>query len=93
MDSATSRIQTTVPEYAQTYPEPAKMGVMPAYGFFIRHANNIELSDISIHYLGAETRPAFYIGDVKNITLRNVDAQPVKGKSLFVLKNVSGLKK
>lgn len=93
MDSAISSIQTTVPEYAQTYPEPAKMGVMPSYGFFIRHAAGIELSDISIHYLGAETRPAFYIEDVKNITLRNVDAQPVKGRSLFVLKNVEGLKR
>lgn len=66
---------------------------MPSYGFFIRHAAGIELSDISIHYLGAETRPAFYIEDVKNITLRNVDAQPVKGRSLFVLKNVEGLKR
>ncbi len=90
MDSATTRIQTTVPEYAQTYPEPAKMGVMPSYGFFIRHAAGIELNDVHIRYLGEETRPAFYIEDVKNITLRNVEAQPAKGSSLFVLKNVSG---
>lgn len=90
IDSAASRIQTTVPEHEKTYPEPAKMGVMPSYGFFIRHAARIELNDVHIRYLGNETRPAFYFEDVKNITLRNVEAQPVKGSSLFVLKNVSG---
>lgn len=89
IDSAVSRVQTKVPEYAQSYPEPAKMGVMPSYGFFIRHASGIELNDVQIRYLGTETRPAFYLEDVKNITLRNVQAQPVEGSSLIVLKHVS----
>lgn len=90
IDSAFTSVQKLVPEHEKAYPEPAKMGVLPAYGFFIRHAKNLELNNIEISYLGAETRPAFYIEDVKGMEMRNVKAKPVAGSSLFVLKNVSG---
>lgn len=90
IDSPLSRIQTKVPEYEKDYPEPQKMGVMPAYGFFIRHSKNIELTNVEISYLGKETRPAFVIDDVQGIELRNVKAQPVPGVAPFALKNVGG---
>ncbi|HYO23141.1 MAG TPA: hypothetical protein VER36_12110, partial [Flavisolibacter sp.] len=88
MDSAVSKIPAEVPEHEKTYPEPAKMGIMPAYGFFIRHARNIELNNVEVSFLGAETRPAFVLDDVKGIELRNIKAKPAKGASLFVLKNI-----
>jgi polygalacturonase len=88
IDSSAAKIQTVVPEYEKTYPEPQKFGVLPAYGFFIRHARNIELNNVQISYLGNETRPAFVLDDVKGIELRNVKAQPVKGTSMFVLRKV-----
>jgi polygalacturonase len=88
IDSPAAKIQTIVPEYEKTYPEPQKFGVLPAYGFFIRHARNIELNNVQISYLGNETRPAFVLDDVKGIELRNVKAQPVKGTSMFVLRKV-----
>jgi polygalacturonase len=88
IDSPLARIQTTVPEYEKTYPEPQKFGVLPSYGFFIRHAKNIELNNVQVSYMGKETRPAFILDDVKGIELRNVKAQPVNGTSLFVLKKV-----
>jgi polygalacturonase len=88
IDSPAAKIQTVVPEYEKTYPEPQKFGVLPAYGFFIRHARNIELNNVQISYLGNETRTPFVLDDVKGIELRNVKAQPVKGTSLFVLRKV-----
>jgi polygalacturonase len=89
MDSAVTAIQTTVPEHEKTYPEPAKMGVMPAYGFFIRHVKNIELNNVHISYLGKEIRPPFVLDDVKKIELNNLKAQPVQGVPLFKMTNVS----
>jgi polygalacturonase len=91
IDSPLSKIQLDVPEHEKTYPEPQKMGVMPAYGFFIRHAKNIALNNVEVSYLGKETRPAFVIEDVKSVELRNVKAQPVISASLFVLKNLEHL--
>jgi polygalacturonase len=88
IDSPAAKIQTVVAEYEKTYPEPQKFGVLPTYGFFIRHARNVELDNIQISYLGNETRPPFVLDDVKGIELRNVKAQPVKGTSMFVLRKV-----
>ncbi len=91
MDSATSRIQTVVPEYEKTYPEPQKMGVMPAYGFFIRHGKNIALNNVEIHYMGNETRPPFYVEDVDGFEMRNVKAQPVANANIFIGNNILNL--
>jgi hypothetical protein len=88
MDSAQSKIPAVVPEHEKTYPEPAKMGIMPAYGFFIRHAKGIQLNNVEVSFMGAELRPAFVIDDVNGIYLFNVKAQAVGDSKSFLLKNV-----
>jgi len=52
------------PEDETDYPEPNSFGSMPAYGFFIRHVNGIELRDIEIQTLQPDARPAFVLSDV-----------------------------
>lgn len=88
LDSPATKIQTVVPEYEKAYPEPHKFGVLPAYGFFIRHVKGIELNNVEISFLGSESRPAFFVNDVKGISLRNTKAQKGNGSSLFVLQQV-----
>ncbi|WP_242691690.1 rhamnogalacturonidase [Desertivirga arenae] len=89
IDSAESVIQKVVPEDSKgSYPEPQKFGVIPSYGFFIRHAKNIQMDNVELSFLGKETRPAIIIDDVKNIELNNVEAQRAPGAALVVLKNV-----
>lgn len=90
IDSAESKIQKTVPEYEKTYPEPEKFGVMPSYGFYIRHAKNFELNNVEVSFLGKETRPAFILIDVKGIQLNNVRAQKAGDAPVLTLKDVSG---
>ena len=91
LDSLENNIQKEVPEYEKAYPEPQKFGVLPAYGFFIRHAKNMELNNINLYLLGDEKRPAMMLTDVKGIKLRNVSAAKGSNPSLLVLKDVSGL--
>jgi polygalacturonase len=91
IDSPLTVIQTMVPEHEKSYPEPQKMGVMPSYGFFIRHVKNIAMNNVEISYIGKETRPPFVMDDVKGIELRNVKSQPVPGAPLFRLKNVENI--
>jgi hypothetical protein len=91
IDSPLTKIQTVVPEHEKTYPEPQKMGVMPSYGFFIRHAKNVRMNNVQVSYLQKETRPSFVINDVTGIELRNVKAQPVAAAPLFVLRNVENI--
>ena len=84
-------IQQEVPEFEKGYPEPQKFGVIPAYGFFIRHVKNMELSNINLYLLGDETRPAMIVDDVKGIKFRNVTAEKGINSALIVVKNVSNL--
>jgi hypothetical protein len=39
-----------VPEKVENYPESAMFGPLPAYAWFIRHANNLTISDIEVSY-------------------------------------------
>ena len=89
IDSAESKIQKEVPEYEKAYPEPEKFGVMPSYGFYIRHAKNVEMNNVEVSFLGKETRPAIILTDVKNIQFNNVKAQKAGKSPVLVLKEVT----
>lgn len=89
LDSAETKIQKVVPEYEKAYPEPQKFGIMPAYGFYIRHAKNFEISNVEVSFLGREIRPAFILTDVKGIQLNNVKAQKAGNAPVLVLNDVS----
>ena len=84
-------IQQEVPEYEKGYPEPQKFGIIPAYGFFIRHVKNIELNNVNLYLLGNETRPAMILNDVKGIKLRNVTTDKGTDSRTLVMKDVSEL--
>ena len=45
-------------ELGDGYPEPGKMGTLPAYGIFARHVRDLELANISVSFLTNDFRPA-----------------------------------
>lgn len=90
IDSAASKIQQVVPEHEKLYPEPEKFGVLPAYGFFIRHAKNVKLNNLEVSYLGTETRAPIILDDVKDITINQVKAQIPAGMPMYQLNKVIG---
>jgi polygalacturonase len=90
MDSSFTKIPAIVPENEKGYPEPAKMGIMPAYGFFIRHVKGIKMNNVEVGYMGKEIRPAIIMDDVKEADLFRVKTQVVPGTKSIVLNNVEG---
>ncbi len=65
-----------VPEQEKAYPENKMFGPsLPAYGFFIRHADNITLDNIHINLLYNDERYAFYLEDAHHICLNGVTLQ------------------
>jgi len=88
MDSSFSKIRAIVPESEKDYPEPAKMGIMPAYGFFIRHVKNVKLNNVEVSYMGKEVRPAVVMNDVKAAELFRVSLQTVPGVKTIILNDV-----
>ena len=60
-------IKTEVPEVIAKYPENSMFGsILPASGFYIRHADGITLSNIKMITKNKDERPMFYLDDVKN---------------------------
>ncbi|MCK5464867.1 MAG: glycoside hydrolase [Bacteroidales bacterium] len=60
-----------VPELEDLYPESTMFGELPAYGFFIRHAEDISLSDITTSTIDPDMRKPVLTQDVRGITLTN----------------------
>ena len=73
------------------YPEPQNHGPMPAYGFFVRHVKNLELSDIQVSTEKPDVRPPFVIEQAKGVGLSNVKATRGEGVPMVILRNVEGL--
>jgi polygalacturonase len=79
----------TVPEKETAYPDPQEFGKIPAYGFYIRHAKNITLTNVELKLENDDARPPFILEDVKGATFINVKASHSAGVSSFILKNVT----
>jgi len=79
------------PENERLYPEPWMFGLIPSSGFFIRHACNITLEDISLSYLSSEVRPTFYLEDVDKISLIRVKSKLEPEVNRMIQKNVTNL--
>lgn len=76
------------PERETNYPEPSMFGELPAYGFFIRHARGVELSNVEVGFMTEDLRPAFHLEDVRGATFLGIAAQKAADVPTFVLKNV-----
>jgi polygalacturonase len=77
------------PEKEAAYPDPPMFGPMPSQGFFIRHAKNIEISNVRIVSMSLDERPSFVLQDVDGadfFRIRTVEASSVPK---FVLNEVS----
>jgi polygalacturonase len=79
------------PEREKEYPEPSMFGLLPAYGFFIRHAKGIEMDNVDVGFLSEDRRPAFVLDRVSGARFQNVKAQKAAGVATFVLRNVENL--
>jgi polygalacturonase len=76
------------PENETEYPEPARLGVMPAYGFFLRHVNGVEFNNVTVGTIKEEFRPPFVLDGVRRAAFNNVDAPHAPGVPALLLKNV-----
>ncbi|MCX6333679.1 MAG: glycoside hydrolase family 28 protein [Bacteroidia bacterium] len=80
-----------VPGFEKEYPEPYRFGTLPSYGFFIRHADGVQLDNIEVSFMENDMRPAFFLDDVKNADFMFVKAKKAEGIPSISLKNVTNL--
>lgn len=60
-----------VPELEAHYPEFTIFVPLPAYGFYVRHAREVVLSNIRLETTLPDARPALFCDDVESLELNN----------------------
>ena len=79
------------PEAEDAYPEPSMFGTLPAFGFFVRHAEGISMRDIFVTTSSPDSRPPMVLQDVRRMTLDHVEATRGGGPFFADLTDVSNL--
>jgi polygalacturonase len=79
-------------ELSNGYPEPSKLGILPAYGIFARHIKDLELANLHVSFATNDLRPAAAFADIQGLEIDNFKPQVADGVPPAVFAdNVSGL--
>ena len=66
--------RTDVPELRDRYPEYFMFGILPAYGFYARHVEELSLDKIKLTLLSKDMRAAIFCDDVENLEIFRLTA-------------------
>lgn len=72
--TAEEAAHTEVPENADRYPENTMFGVLPAYGFYLRHARGVTLDNIRLDLSADDARPSLLADDVADLQITRLRA-------------------
>jgi len=81
----------TVPDVPQKHPRGDMFGKLPAYGFYVRHAKNIEFEGIYLDTIEIEKRPALVADDVDGLKIEDFSSKTPEDTQKTVFKNVRNL--
>ncbi len=73
----------SVPELATSYPEFSKFRELPAWGVYIRHAKDIQFSNVSLVCQRKDYRTAIVIDDVHHAEFRLINVKEAVNKKPF----------
>jgi polygalacturonase len=77
-----------IPEVVDRYPEAWMMGHLPAYGFYIRHADRIRMKNVECLAESPDERPAIVCDDVEDATFDGLKLMaPSGGAPVFDLRS------
>lgn len=84
-----------VPELRDAYPDPELFGVVPSWGMFARHVENLQLRNVELRALNPDARPAVFIEDARGVGLYDVTLSGVgasAGSELFEIRDSEGIR-
>lgn len=76
-----------VPEREDEYPEFSMFGELPAWAFYVRHVNGVEMKNITVKLQHADYRPAFVFDDVQKIRMDGISLPKDHESQAIVLNN------
>ncbi|RIJ46462.1 glycoside hydrolase family 28 protein [Maribellus luteus] len=73
-----------IPEVIKEYPEFHMFGELPAYGMYVRHANNISFNNVTFILKDKDFRPAYVFDDVKELSMTNIKVVNSKDAQIII---------
>jgi hypothetical protein len=80
-----------VPEQIKNYPEFSMFGELPAWGFYIRHADGIKIRNMKLLCKGVDYRPALVADDVHGLDLNTLIIPRVPAQPATLMNKVTNL--
>lgn len=81
---------SAVPEQIAEYPEFSMFGELPAWAFYVRHVDGLNLKNSSVKTIRKDYRPAFVFDDVAGLNLDKIEVSEDDNDKQFILKEVKG---
>ena len=79
-------------ELGTGYPEPGRIGTLPAYGIYARHVRDLELANITVNFATNDFRPAAVFVDIDGLEIDNFKPQVAEGvKAAVFADNVGSI--
>jgi len=72
-----------VPELVDRYPDPQFFGQIPSSGFYIRHASNVNLGNVTVRCIDPDFRPSVYLEDVEGFSISGARLETQTGIPVF----------
>ena len=66
-------------ELGTGYPDPDRIGIVPAYGIFARHVRDLELANLRMEFATPDLRPAGMFADIQGLDIDNFKPQLASG--------------
>ena len=85
-----------IEEQETRYPEFSNWKELPAWGFYIRHADGIVVDNVTITLAGEDYRPALVTDDVNGLRMKDlkiIDDFAPKGKKQIITKDTKNIRK
>ena len=79
-----------IQECEDNYPESKMFGVLPAWGFYCRHAEGVNFENVTLCVKAKDYRPALVCDDVKNLLLDGFHVLSAGKEPVIYLKDVQG---
>lgn len=76
-----------VPEKIEDYPEFSMFGELPAWGFYVRHVNGLQMKNIKLSIKDPDYRPPLVFDDVNNLDLKSLLILGEQKKHHIILHN------
>lgn len=81
----------TIPEKPDSYPEYSMFGELPAWGVYIRHARDIQFTDLTISATKTDFRTAIVLDDVHQASFKKLTVKEPESKKKIFTANSSDI--